>query len=130
MVLVKFVGVHPHAVKYLMASKLNRLYWNLGLGLLSDSHLYQWNLLQRDNDDEFDEVLSRRQSLNKYTEWQRVPGDSMEFQKVPPGSKRFHQVPQSSTKFQKIPWNSKRFHQLATGQEDLTIQGFSPLHLG
>ena len=86
------------------------------------------NLLQRDNDDEFDEVLSRRQSLNKYTEWQRVLEDSMEFQKVPPSSKRFHQVPQSSTEFQKIPWSSKRFHQLATGQEDLTIQGFSPLH--
>ena len=48
------------------------------------------NLLQRDNDDEFDEVLSRRQSLNKYTEWQRVPEDSMEFQKVLPGSTRFH----------------------------------------
>ena len=48
------------------------------------------NLLQRDNDDEFDEVLSRRQSLNKYTEWQRVLEDSIEFQKVPPGSKRFH----------------------------------------
>ena len=38
------------------------------------------NLLQRDNDDEFDEVLSRRQSLNKYTEWQRVPEDSCQIE--------------------------------------------------
>ena len=65
------------------------------------------NLLRRDNDDEFDEVLSRRQSLNKYTEWQRVPEDSMEFQNVPP--------------------SFKRFLRLGTGQEDLTVQGFSSL---
>ena len=61
------------------------------------------NLLQRDNDDEFDEVLSRRQSLNKYTKWQRVPEDSMEFQKVPPSSTRFYRVPEDSMEFQKVP---------------------------
>ena len=68
------------------------------------------NLLQRDNDGEFDEVLSRRQGLIKYTEWQQVPEDSMEFHKVPPSSIRFHQVPEDSMEFQQVPPSSIRFH--------------------
>ena len=62
------------------------------------------NLLQRDNDDEFDEVLSERQILNNIQSGNKFPEDSMEFQKgstklhkVLPSSRRFHRVPKGST---------------------------------